>query len=293
MYKRILSFLLAALMLLACTACGGTSEDTADNIDNNIPEENVDPVPEPEPEPEIPAIVNPLTGEPMEDEELAKARPVAVMLNNIHVALPQHGQSDADMIFEFNVEGGITRMVAFYQDPSQAGTIGSVRSARPCFVETVIGMDAIYFHAGGSGAARNMISNYGVPSISKEGDPYWRDTERRKTMSYEHTLMTSGENIANYLESSSVRRQHEEDYIYPVTYVEVATPEGGQAANHISVRFSNYKTGLFDYDAESGLYMISEYNAPYVDGNTGEQVGTTNLLVLRTSVTNSGDAKAI
>lgn len=40
------------------------------------------PEPEPEPEPYVPAGTNPLTGLPIEPEEMAK-RPVAVMLNNI------------------------------------------------------------------------------------------------------------------------------------------------------------------------------------------------------------------
>jgi hypothetical protein len=48
------------------------------------------------------------------------------------------------------------------------------------------------------------------------------------------------------------------------------------------VRFSSYKTGLFTYDEDSGTYLVSEYDAPYVDGNTDEQVGVTNVLVLFT-----------
>ena len=49
--------------------------------------------------------------------------------------------------------------------------------------------------------------------------------------------------------------------------------------------------GMYIYDPETGLYMIGQYKKPYIDGNTGEQVGTTNLFILRTSVVNSGDYK--
>lgn len=52
----------------------------------------------------------------------------------------------------------------------------------------------------------------------------------------------------------------------------------------MTLRFSQYKTGQFDYDAESGRYLVSQYGAAYTDGNTGEQVGVTNLLVLETSI---------
>ena len=82
-----------------------------------------------------------------------------------------------------------------------------------------------------------------------------------------------------------------------MTYVENATPTGGEAASHVIVHFSGYKVGYFDYDEASGLYMISQYFSsrgtvdPYIDGNTGKQVGVPNLLVLRTTVANSGDSK--
>ena len=308
MWKRILCGILASLTLLSCCACGNKEQQApkekpySNAVDPKPADPDVKPEPQPEPEPEpepVPdAVVNPLTGEALEDESLVNARPVAVMLNNIHYAMPQHGTSDADMIFEFNVEGSITRMVAFYQDPSKVGTIGSVRSARACFIETIMGMDAIYVHAGGSAEAKRMLRELNVDHISESaGEVFWRDAERRKTMAIEHTLMTSGERILNYIDKSSFRREHNEDYSYPITYVENATPAGGEAAEHVVVKFSGYKQGYFDYNAETGLYQISQrYSTlgtvdPYMDGNTGEQVAVTNLIVLRTTVANSGDSK--
>ena len=73
-------------------------------------------------------------------------------------------------------------------------------------------------------------------------------------------------------------------------FVEDGTPAGGQSARTISVKFSNYKTGVFTYDPDSGQYLVEEYDQPYVDGNTGEQVAVTNVLVLFTDVSRiSGD----
>ncbi len=302
MWKRLLCCLLSIMILLSCAACGKKGGETTPPEDDPVVEPDPQPIdepddPEPDPEPVV-VITNPLTGEPLENEDLVNARPVAVMLNNIHYAMPQHGTSDADMIFEYDVEGSITRMVAFYQDPSKVGTIGSVRSARACFVETVLGMDAIYVHAGGSNEAKRMIRNLAVDHISEGASGvFWRDAERRKTMAIEHTLMTSGENIVQYLDNSSFRREHKEDFSYPITYVEHATPTAGENAAHVMVRFSSYKQGYFDFNAETGRYRVSQRFStlgridPYIDGNTGEQVEVTNLLVLRTKVVNSGDSK--
>lgn len=47
---------------------------------------------------------------------------------------------------------------------------------------------------------------------------------------------------------------------------------------------SDYKTGVFTYDAQAGFTGCREYGSAYVDGNTGEQVQVKNVLVLRTDV---------
>ena len=83
---------------------------------------------------------------------------------------------------------------------------------------------------------------------------------------------------------SRIRRTLKDGYAYPQTFAEDGTPAGGETAEHVSVKFSNYKTGLFDYDAAAGVYRISQYGAAYVDGDTGDQVSAVNVLVLKTSM---------
>lgn len=276
--KKFLCIIMALVMLMTMVSCGKKKEEPPKE-----PEKVVVEPPAP--------VLNPLTGLPLKDEKNVNKRPVAVMLNNIHYAMPQHGVSDADMIFEYNVEGGITRMMGLFQEIDQVGTIGSVRSARACFVETAYGMDAIYAHAGGSSEALNMIAQLDMADISENYSAFWRDEERAKTMDYEHTLMTSGENLSAYIAESGFRTEHEDGFSYPITYVEDGTPVNGTPAAHVVVPFSDYKIGTFDYDAASKLYMIGQYGGEYIDGNTDKQVGVTNLLVLYTDVHNSGDYK--
>ena len=280
--KRAVTVILAALTLLLCTGCDRWKNPEL------LPEQIVVELPE---RTENNTVANPLTGEPMVNPERVNYRPVASMVNNIHLAMPQHGVADADIIFEYNVEGGITRMVAFFQDVSTVGTIGSTRSARPYFVETVLGMDAIYVHASGSAEALQMIRKLKMDDIDERDRAcFWRDKERRKTMAWEHTLMTSGEKLEAYFTEHNWRREHHEDFSYPFTYVEDGTPYSDISATDISVKFSNYKIGTFTYDPETRLYMIGQYKGPYIDGNTNEQVGITNLFILRTTVRNSGDS---
>jgi hypothetical protein len=120
---------------------------------------------------------------------------------------------------------------------------------------------------------------------------FWRDAERRRTMGYEHSMLTSGESILNYLSEGHFRTEHKSNYRYSQKFVEDATPLNGETAEYVSVKFSQYKTGTFDYDAATGKYMVGQYGKEYVDGNTEEQVGVTNLLVLETAISViSGDS---
>ena len=217
------------------------------------------PEPEAEPEPAVPAGMNPLTGLPMEPE-YERNRPVAVMLNNLKKAQPQLGNAQADIIYEVPAEGGITRMLAVYQTLDGIGTLGSIRSSRPYYIELALGHDALYVHA-----------------------VFWRDQERRKTMDYEHTLVTSGEKIQSFWDSSKYAKTHGDGYTYSQTFTDEPLT-GGATAEHVKLAYTSYKTGLFDYDAATGRYLVSQYQAPYVDGNTGEQVSAVNLLLLETNI---------
>ena len=199
-----------------------------------LPDPPPEPEPEPEPEPYVPAGTNPLTGLPIEPEEMAK-RPVAVMLNNIKKAQPQIGISQADVIYEVPAEGGITRMLAVYQSLEGVGNLGSIRSARSYYLELALGLDAVYVHAGGSPGAYRDIPAWGVDNLDgvrgdEDAKIFWRDQERRKTKGYEHSLLTSGENIQAYLDMGSLRAEHERGYVYPQAFVPDGTPAGGSLA---------------------------------------------------------------
>ena len=88
---------LCLIALLCLTACGaGAGEPTptpAPAQTSPPPMASVTPTPTPYNGP-----VNPLSGMPS-DAETSARRPVAVMLNNLEQALPQLGQSQADIIY--------------------------------------------------------------------------------------------------------------------------------------------------------------------------------------------------
>lgn len=288
--KRRIGALFLALSLLFLTACGGDpAQETESGDATPSPSGVIDET--------YNGPVNPLTGTPI-DEQYVNRRPVAIMINNLKAALPQQGISQADIIYEVPAEGGITRMLAVYQNAADVGTIGSIRSSRPYYLELALGHDALYIHAGGSNDAYANIAAWKVDAFDGVRGPYmsrevganlmWRDPERMKDKAYEHTVVTTGEAIEQYI-PSSVRREHEAGYQYNQTFADDGTPAGGESANTLTLVYSTYKTGVFTYLEEGGAYLISEYGKPYVDGNTGDQVAVTNVLVLKTACNLTGD----
>lgn len=298
MKRKLLSVLLASVLLLSAVSCGkkDPGDASAGQPDQSEPAVSaLAPVdtqePEPTPEDEEPALPyqNPLTGAGTETD-LSRNRPVAIMLNNLKKALPQLGVSKADVIYEIPAEGGITRMMALFQDVDGVGNLGSVRSARDYYVSIARGHDAIYLHAGGSPQAYTAITKLGVTSLDcvngpYEGTLYWRDAARRKNAGLEHSVLTSGEKIQELFPTyKNLRAEHQDGFAVGWDFASEDTLAGFEQAYQLTVPFSTYKTGVFTYDEDSKLYMVEEYGAPYLDGNTGEQVGVKNVLVLYTDI---------
>ncbi len=292
MNKRMFSLLagmLAALMLLS--ACGEDTPASSSSAPDISLEPAISTLAPVEPEP---LYTNPLTGCGT-DVDLSAGRPVAIMLNNLRKALPQCGIAQADLIYEVPAEGGITRMMAVFQSLDGVDTLGSVRSARPYYVELAAGLDAIFIHAGGSDDAYSAIKKLGVFNIDGVNGPYggtmfYRDSVRKKTAGFEHSLFTSRDRIEKLLSGSlsKMRQVHKDGYSLPLTFAPDGTPAQGAAANGIDVEFSYYKTGRFTYDPDSKTYLVDQHidkhDMPYVDGSNDQQVAVTNVLVLRTDI---------
>ena len=290
MRKYLTAWAAALLCLLLLSGCAEQQQD--------IP---VDPAPQPpvelpqeEPEPAPPALTSPLTGLEM-DESLAGKRPYAVMINNVKQALPQMGVSKAELVVEFPTEGSTDRMMAFFYDVADIPAIGTVRSSRDYFLDYAQAVDAIYLHYGGSPQAYAAIKARGIDNLDGingrvDSLLYWRDKERARKNGSEHSVFTSGEKILHTVAELKVRTDSKKkgDFFAFGT----ADMASGEAAEKVTLPFSNYITPVFAYDAGSGRYLREEYGAAHVDaayGNT--QLSVKNLFVLFTRVSAiSGDS---
>ena len=238
---------------------------------------------------EAPAVANPLTGLAAKS---ANARPVAVMINNLKKALPQHGLKDADIVYEIPAEGGVTRLLAIYNDVSDVGVIGSVRSSRPIFIDVAASYDAIYVHHGGSPEAYSMLDAgavYNLDGMSLEGSVFYRDADRRKSMGYEHSSMTTGAKISARLQKSGVRMTGKAaGTAFRFSYNDLVP--AGAAAEKVSVKTGGY-TSEYEFLPDYGTYMRTEHGWSSDANGTGK-LDFRNVFVLQMKYSViSGDSK--
>lgn len=283
--KKAVCLLLVLLFSVAAFSCGkkdspddtGVPHDSDASGDSEIKLETI-----------VPDIINPLTGLEGNFDTSGK-RPAAVMLNNIYQALPQVGISNADILFECLAEGGITRLEGVFSEYKDVGVIGSVRSSRPYYIDFAQMFDAVYCHAGGSEDAYSQMASRSIDHIDgvRGGtDPlgiFYRDPERLKTKAKEHTMMTTGEGIANTVEARGIRTELRDGFKMPWEFAEYGKEiaVGQNESQHIYLPISNYQTVDYQYDSASKLYKRFQYNGEkHIDGENGEQIAFTNVIVL-------------
>lgn len=293
--KRTVLLLFALLLIVGTFACSKVPEDPV-NADEPNGEESADgselpdtakPIEDETQEIADDGYINPLTGERTE-EDISGKRPVTVMLNNYSIALPQLGVGDADIIYEAIVEGGITRMMAVFQNLPETEVIGSVRSARHSYLDFASAYDAIQVHAGGSIYADEDFVSRGmdhIDGVNGRGDLFYRDAYRRSAMGFEHSLCITGKNILDYLNNESgFRLVHNDSYKCNMVFTEDAAPKEGSTAANVAVHFGCGKDTKFSYNAEKQVYNAAEFGNTYIDGNTGEAVDFKNVIVIQTDV---------
>ncbi len=254
-------------------------------VQDKVEDPASDPGTEPDGDPVYTGPVNPLTGEPLASS-IDNIRPYAVMLNNIRAAVPQAGISKADIIYEVPVEGGITRLLALYTDLTAAEAIGSVRSARPYFLDLAQGYDAIFIHAGASNAAYLEIRNRGIDNIdgvNGSGETFYRDSWRRSNMGYEHSLMLDPSLVADYVEQHSFRTRHEDGFTYGLKFSDTK-PDSAILGQTVTAAFSSTKSTTFAYSETDGLYYVSQFGTGMKDSETDEQLTVKNVLILKASI---------
>jgi hypothetical protein len=199
-----------------------------------------------------------------------RERPLAVLLDNVR-GYPQSGLPEATLIAEMPVEGGLTRLLALY-DQRDPGQVGPIRSARDYFVELAYGYDGILVHDGGSPAALAAIDRGPLPTLNayRFGDLFSRQQERAAP----YNLYSSGVSLREAVNRLRLDRSLEVRGVVP------RPPETAPEAQSVEVRFgADYRSG-FSYIRELDIYRWRRNGENAVDAR-GEAIYVEAVLLAR------------
>ena len=269
MLKRWTAFGLCLILLLSASCSKKPVEQ---------PEEPQDEVQEPV---KNPNALNPLTGL-YEYDGILNVRPVAVMINNdVRAQNAQAGLPQADIIYESEIEGGETRLMAVFQDAQKVENIGTIRSSRYAYIDLAMGHNAVYIH-------RGCDELYAGPHLKDldhidihDGNYGYR---AKNGLALEHTLYTKGETIWNGISSKF------ETTLKDATPWQTFAKEGekitlaGGNADKVTVAFSGNFKSIFIYDEQTGLYERNFKNKVPTEYLTEESTKVKNVVVCLTNI---------
>src|SRR2546422_2967149 len=121
--------------------------------------------------------------------------PAMVQIENSILARPLSGLQQANIVYEYLAEGGITRMTGIYFSPSGSQRIEPVRSARPVTIRLWHSYHGVLFFSGANIKVLQAIQGQQIPALteSTDGGAYFsRDSSRRAP----HNLYTDGDRLA-------------------------------------------------------------------------------------------------
>lgn len=214
------------------------------------------------------------------DEEKANLRPYAIMINNIKkVNNKQSGLSEASILYEALVEGGITRLMGIFEDFS-SDRIGSIRSARHYYASIADEYDAIFVHYGQTKYATSKIKSLGLDNLSGlesvGSTVYYRD----KTISAPHNAFASYDRIIKGTNQKNYRTKRNTDWENHYTFYKKDTNLlDGQSVIKVALGFSNYTTPYFEYNKEEQLYERFQFGGAHIDASIGKQLKFKNIII--------------
>jgi len=274
MQKKILSVIALSLLLVGCKHDDRTVKTTKNEVSQEPKKEQV------VEKEEIDTIFAPLNGLPV--SQASEQRPVAVMVNNFHLARPQSGLYHADIVYEILAEGDITRFLAIFQS-NIPEKIGPVRSARDYYIDLANGYHALFICHGNSPKAKQMMDAGLIDSLNGliyDGTLFKRDKTRRAP----HNSYILKEGIEKGVEK---RNYSFTEKVTPLAFTQEA-PSFDNSWKQISDAFIKYS-----YNADNNVtYKYSEANKHFQrfqngvvakDALNGKQLQIKNILIVQST----------
>lgn len=212
----------------------------------------------------------PLTGLEPDDESLVDRRVLAVKIENSPDARPQMGLEEADIVYEEEAEGGITRFIVLYhcRDAARIGPIRSARETDPVVLQQY--GDPLFVHSGGVDSVLRAVDEAGIEQINCnfEEETCPRDESREMP----HDVFTSTEALRDFSDD-------EGDTPELVFAFEEQPPEGAKRGREVHLNFSAYADVFWRYRNNAEVYVRFHEEEPH-RLEDGRQVAAANVVVM-------------
>ena len=221
----------------------------------------------------------------------SNTRPYAIVINNSTVAVKvQTGLQQAYIVYEFPVEGGLTRLMALYKDVPDF-TIGTIRSSRHNFLDYAMEHDAIFIHYGWSHYAEDdeRELRYDYINGTLGGGPFWR--ENPASLATEHTAYTSIGKIKEYVKNKEIRSTTDQGLVlnYDINGVDLSKKDDNILANNIAIPSNGSINTTYEYDKENKNYKRFVNGNANIDYYTKEQFTAKNIIVQKINTKMASD----
>ena len=234
---------------------------------------------------------NPLTGQPGYDAGRLAQKAVGIVVENTPAARPQWGMTTPDMIVEYEVEGGISRLLWLYADLSRVPeNVGPVRSARHDVAELARGWDLLFVHCGGSPEALALIKTYGgaLSEIDAMTDGSFTHRDETRDVSLEHRLVLTGTKLADAVAAHGIDMTADPAKRLPFSFADAPRALTGGTAETLHFAYSAAYVNDFILQTESGKYLREVGGSPMTDEN-GTVCLYDNVLVLYVEMQSRND----
>ena len=291
MNKKIITILLVTMFLLTGCQTGSKAVEVTETALQAAPSPTFTVPPVHTPTPQLTAtpaaVIDPLTGLPVDNPKLLQRRPVFVKISNYpQYGRPQAGLSFADIVFEYYIGNGMNRFMGVFYGQDCAA-IGPVRSGRFVDAQLVPMYGGVLAYGSAdedtdaeitATLGKYAISNFDAPAPAFEG------TDTHSVVG----VFANSAAISKFVTDQGWENKAPE---LPGMLFSYDIPPHGKYADQLNVLFNSIDRGEWHYDANSGKYLrwieyFEDENdktydmIPLVDRVTGKQLAFSNVIII-------------
>ncbi|MBI1281230.1 MAG: DUF3048 domain-containing protein [Anaerolineaceae bacterium] len=229
-----------------------------------------------------PENINPLTGQEYPSQAAKERRNLIVKISNYPpIVRPQTGVNQADMVWEYETEGGVTRFAAIFRN-NAPDHVGSVRSARLIDLELVPMYNALLAYSGTSAPIQKLIlsSDFVYQTFSPLKGDNCEDAGfcrfPKGDLPFEHTLFLD----TNLIWAKATRRNVNTGYKARGLAFNPTPDAGGQPAAEAYIDWYGQADARWQYDEATGHYLRFSDGVPHMDARDGKQLWADDLIIL-------------